>query len=691
MRIGVPTALAIAALVFIAAWQRPVHVPFGFTGVTAVAEADVERHFLALPSADRIRDEHRVFAGEPHMAGTERDHHLMARTRDEFVAFGLEDVEVTTHEVLLPWPEEVTVEMMSPIRWPASMREDPIAEDPDTQIAPERTGLPFHAYSASGKVTAPLVVVGSGSPADYEALARRGIDVRGKIVLAKYSVPYSYRGFKALTAQQRGAAAILIYSDPADDGAGKGPVYPKGPWGPESHIQRGGVVYDFMVPGDPLTPGWPSLPGARRIDRADALSLPAIISAPLSYKDARVLLAADSPVVRVVVRLDDRIRPIWTVTGMIRGSEHPEQIVIVGNHRDAWIYGGVDPSSGSAALMELARTLGELRRGGWRPKRSILFASWDAEEFTLTSSTEWGEQHADRLRRGAVAYLNVDSAASGSRFTATAVPALNRLIAEAAGDVRDPVARIPVSAVSREQRARDRGALPAGSSASLVDNRLGSGSDYTVFLNHLGIPVADFTFDGPYGVYHSLYDTHRWVATIGDPGFRYHTALVQLWGIVTLRLANADALPLDYAPYAIRILSFVDEVERNASTSIGRPATVDAFADLRRAASELQVAAASFNTARDAVLAHGDGPALERVNAAVLLVERQLTDPGGIPNRPWYRHQIYAPQYTYAPEVLPGLAEAVNARDARAAKAQAIRVSSALRRAAAVLQSRPQK
>ena len=685
MRIAVPAALAIAALVFIAAWQRPVSVPFGFNRATASAQAGVERHFLPLPSADRIRDEHRVFAGEPHMAGTERDHELMVRTRDQFAAFGLEDVDVTTHEVLLPWPEVVTVEMTSPMRWQASMREDPIPEDPDTQIAPERAGLPYHAYSASGEVTAPLVVVGTGNPADYEALARRGIDVRGKIVLAKYSVPYSYRGFKALTAQQRGAAAILIYSDPADDGAGKGAVYPRGPWGPESHIQRGGVVYDFMVPGDPLTPGWPSLPGARRIERVDAVSLPAIISAPLSYKDARVLLATDSPVVRVVVRLDDRIRPIWTVTGMIRGSEHPEQIVIVGNHRDAWVYGGVDPSSGSAALMELARTFGDLRRGGWQPRRSILFASWDAEEFTLTSSTEWGEQHADRLRREAVAYINVDSAASGSRFTATAVPALNRLITEAAGEVRDPIARIPVSAVSRESRARERGALPGGSSDSLIDNRLGSGSDYTVFLNHLGIPVADFTFDGPYGVYHSLYDTHRWVATIGDPGFRYHRALVQLWGIITLRLANADALPLDYAPYATRILSFVDEVERNASTLLGRPATAEAFGDLRRAAGELQVAATGFNAARDAALAQGDRPALERVNAAVLLVERQLTDPEGIPNRPWYRHQIYAPQYTYAPEVLPGLTEAVNARDARAANAQAIRIASALRRAAVVL------
>ena len=685
MRIAIPAALAIAALAFIAAWQRPVRVPFGFTRGTAAAQAALERRFLALPSAESIRDEHRIFAGAPHMAGTARDHELMERTRDRFASYGLEEVEVTTHEVLLPWPEEVTVEMVSPTRWRASMREEPIAEDPDTQIPPEQAGLPFHAYSASGEVTAPLVVAGSGNPSDYEALARRGVDVRGKIALVKYSVPYSYRGFKALTAQLRGAAGILIYSDPADDGAGKGAVYPRGPWGPPSHIQRGGVVYDFMVPGDPLTPGWASLPGARRIDRADAVSIPTIISAPLSYDDARVLLAAESPLVRMVVRSDDAIRPIWTVTGMIRGSEHPEQMVIVGNHRDAWIYGGVDPSSGSAALMELARTLGQLKREGWRPKRSILFASWDAEEFTLTSSTEWGEQHADRLRRDGVAYINVDSAASGSTFTATAVPALNRLIAEAARDVRDPVVRIPIAAISRERRARERGALPGGSSESLVDNRLGSGSDYTVFLNHLGIPVADMTFDGPYGVYHSLYDTHRWVATIGDPGFRYHTTLVQLWGTMVLRLASADVLPLDYEPYARRIQSFVDEVERNALPSIGAAATTDAFKGLREAAGELQAAARAFNAARDGTLSGHESPTLDKLNAALLRVERQFTDPGGIPNRPWYRHQIYAPQYTYAPEVLPGLTEAVNARDARAASVQAARISSALRRAAAVL------
>ena len=689
MRIGVPAALAIAALVLIAAWHRPVRVPFGFSRLTAATEASVERRFLALPSSDRIRDEHRVFAGQPHMAGTARDRELMEYTRDRFAAFGLEDVEVTTHEVLLPWPEEVSVEMTSPVRWRASLREDPVPEDPDTHVDPQALGLPYHAYSASGDVTAPLVVAGSGNPEDYEALAKRGVDIRGKIALVKYSVPYSYRGFKALTAERRGAAGILIYSDPADDGAGKGAVYPKGPWGPESHIQRGGIVYDFMVPGDPLTPGWPSLPGARRIGRDEAVSLPRIVSAPLSYKDAKILLAADSPVVRMVVRSDDRIRPIWTVTGMIRGSERPDQMVIVGNHRDAWIYGGVDPSSGSAALMELARTLGELRREGWRPKRSILFASWDAEEFTLTSSTEWGEQHAERLRRDAVAYINVDSAASGPMFTAAAVPALNRLIEEAAGEVRDPVTRIPISAVSRERRTRDRGALPTGSSESLVDNRLGSGSDYTVFLNHLGIPVADLTFDGPYGVYHSLYDTHRWVATIGDPGFRYHKVLVQLWGIISLRLANADVLPLDYEPYAMRILTFIDEVERQSSTSVGVAPTVPAFADLRRAGNELRLAAAGFNAERDGALARGDRAALDRFTSALVLVERQLLDPAGIPDRPWYRHQIYAPQYTYAPEVLPGVTEAVDARDAPAITAQALRVSAALRRAAAVLRERP--
>lgn len=236
-----------------------------------------------------------------------------------------------------------------------------------------------------------MVHAGNGDPSDYVALGRRGLDVRGRIVLVRNSVPYSYRGFKVLTAEQRGAAGILIYSDPGDERRGDGRAYPDGPWGPQTQIQRGAVAYDFIVPGDPLTPGWASVAGARRIAKTEAASLPRIISAPLSYKDARTILDARDPIVHMRVRLDDRIRPIWTVTGMIRGSERPEELVIIGNHRDAWIYGGVDPSSGSAALMELVRTLGALAESGWRPKRSILFASWDAEEFALTSSTEWGQ------------------------------------------------------------------------------------------------------------------------------------------------------------------------------------------------------------------------------------------------------------------------------------------------------------
>jgi len=632
------------------------------------------------------------------MAGTPRDRQLAEWTRDRFTEYGLEDVEITTHDVLLPWPEEVSVELTAPRAWTASMREAPIDGDEYTQIPPDRAGLPFHAYSASGDVVAPVVYAASGNPADYDRLAAAGIDVRGKIALVRYSVPYSYRGFKALTAQQRGLAGLLIYSDPADDGFAKGKVYPDGPWGPPTHIQRGGTVFDFMVPGDPLTPGWASLPGAKRIDRSEAVSLPKIISAPLSYADAQVVLESmggppapaewkgalpityrlgGEATIRLRVRLDDEIRPIWTVTGRIRGGEEPDREVIVGNHRDAWIYGGVDPSSGSAALMELARSLGELKAGGWRPRRSIVFASWDAEEFTLTSSTEWGEQHAARLRDGAIAYLNVDSAASGPRFAATAVPALNTLLTEVTRTVQDPELKIPVFDAKRARRPSEAGSLPTGSGENLIDNRLGSGSDYTVFLNHLGIPVADLSFDGPYGVYHSIYDNHNWVAKVGDPGFRYHVALVQLWGIVAMRLAEADVIPLDYTPYSAALQTFAGEVEKRRGEL-----KAEDFADLRSAIVEMDAAAKALEAARASALATADAKQFEALNQRLLKVERALLDPTGIPNRPWYRHQIYAPRYTYAPELLPGVAEALDAGDSARARQQLQVVAAAIRRAA---------
>jgi N-acetylated-alpha-linked acidic dipeptidase len=630
------------------------------------------------------------------MAGTPRDRELAEWTRDRWREYGLEDVEMTEHEVLLPYPEDVTVEMAAPKPWRASMKEEAIPGDEYTQAD---VGLPYHAYSASGDVTAPVVYAGSGNPADYDWLNSKGIDVRGKIALVRYSVPYSYRGFKALTAQQRGAAGILIYSDPADDGFKKGKVYPDGPWGPESHIQSGGIVFDFMVPGDPLTPGWASVPGAKRIAASESVALPKIMSAPLSWKDAQVILRAlegpEAPkawqgaglpqpyragagpaTVRLRLKMDDRVRPIWTVTGKIRGREEPESLVIAGNHRDAWMYGGVDPSSGSAALMELARTLGGLAKAGARPRRTILLASWDAEEFTLTSSTEWGEQHERELREHAVAYLNVDSAASGPNFGAAAVPALNRLIGEVAAEVRDPAARIPIVAAWRARAQKARGTLPTGGGGELVNNKLGSGSDYTVFLNFLGVPIADLSFDGPYGVYHSVYDNHYWVARIGDPGFRYHAAMVRVWGLLALRLANADVLPLDYAAYAARIREFIDAVDRRYATEL-TPA--------RAAADRLAAAASAAATEMEVVRSNGSAAG---INRRLMAAERAFLDPEGIPGRPWYRHQIYAPKFTYAPELLPAVAEAVQNGNAADVARQAKRLASALDRVAAILSNR---
>jgi N-acetylated-alpha-linked acidic dipeptidase len=675
---------------------------YGFTTPSAREQRALETRFQSSVEADRISAYHQEYAAKPHVAGSARDRELAEWTRDRWREFGLEDVEITEHEVLLPWPEDVTVEMTAPRAWRASMREDPIPGDESTQ---GDVGLPYHAYSASGEVVAPVVYAGSGNPADYDWLQSRNIAIKGKIALVRYSVPYSYRGFKALTAQQRGAAGLLIYSDPADDGFKKGKVYPDGPWGPESHIQRGGIVFDFMVPGDPLTPGWASVPGARRIPASESVALPRIMSAPLSWKDARVILSeldgpeapkgwqgaglpgsgsgayrvggGASPLVRMRLKMDDRIRPIWTVTGKIRGATDPDSLVIVGNHRDAWIYGGVDPSSGSAALMELARTLGALAKSGARPHRTILFASWDAEEFTLTSSTEWGEQHEKQLAANAVAYLNVDSAASGPNFGAAAVPALNRLIGEVCDVVRDPVARIPVTAAWRARTQKERGTLPTGGGGELVNNRLGSGSDYTVFLNFLGVPIADLSFDGPYGVYHSMYDNHHWVTRIGDPGFRYHAAMVQIWGLLALRLANADIVPLDYVAYAQRIQRFIKDVDGRYAKELASALT---------AANRLESSASAIAKAIDASLRGGSNAEWASLNRRLMTAERALLDPDGIPGRPWYRHQIYAPKFTYAPELLPGVAEAATRGEAAEVAAQAARLAAALNRAAESLE-----
>jgi N-acetylated-alpha-linked acidic dipeptidase len=696
---------------------------YGFTPRSSAAERHLEYRFLSLPSPIKIRETHAWLTAEPHVAGSPRDRTLAEWVRDRWREFGLEQVEIVVHEVLLPYPIEVVVESTlrsgnrkPPTTWRATMKEDAVAGDP---FSSRDNGIAYHAYSASGDVTAPVVYAGGGTPDDYDWLAQRGVDVKGKIVLVRYSVPYSYRGFKALTAEQRGAAGILIYSDPDDDGFRKGATYPNGPWGPESHIQRGGVVYDFRAPGDPLTPGWASVPGAPRIKAADAVSLPKIMSVPLSWRDARPILEAlTGPVappswqggipptqnsdkklrqitptlnsdfklrlqtptpnsdtrwqkityrvgpgpltVHLRVRNDDRIRPIWTVTGRITGSATPDQRVIVGNHRDAWGYGGVDPSSGTASLMELARSLGSLARQSVRPRRTIEFASWDAEEFSLTSSTEWGEQHASDLSAHAVAYLNVDSSAGGPDFKAQAVPALNRLVTQSARDVLGL----------------------AESDDAIVSNRLGSGSDYTVFVNFLGVPSADMTYTGPYGVYHSVYDNHLWVQKFGDPGFLRQTAMTRVWGVMALRLANADVLPLDYRATAARIREYVNDATEHATRTHKEP-----LRQLTNAVDRFTTAAAAAGARVDALLATDppDRRSAALLDEALMKTERAFLDPTGLPGRPWYRHLLFAPRPTYAAEVIPGVTETMEARDDKQFVAQVTHLVTALGRGTALL------
>ena len=592
----------------------------GFAPAGLAAQRDVEQRLARFPSTRRIEADHRFLTAEAHVAGSQRDRLLAEWTRDQWIAAGLDSAEIVEHDVLLPYPRSATVDMLSPRPWRATLREHP--GDP----------IAFHAYGANGDVTAPAVSAGTGTPAEFDRLAARGVDVRGKIVLVRYPIPYSYRGYTVYLAQQRGAAAVLMYADNADAG-----------------IQRGGVGFDFISPGDPTTPGWTSTPGARRLPLADATTLPRIMSVPISTADARVVLDAlrrGEVTLHVRVENDEAIRPVWTVIGRINGSTHPDQWVIAGNHRDAWVYGAVDPSSGSAVLMEMARALGTLVKSGARPTRTILLASWDAEEFAMTSSTEWGEQHVLELREKAVAYLNVDAAVSGPAFSARAVPSLAHLVASTAG-VAD----------------------------SSIDTRIGAGSDYTVFLNFVGIPIVDLRFEGPYEVYHSTFDTHEWVARV-DPGFRRHAQLTRIWAALATRLANADILPLDEVRYARRIGDFLSDVERRW----GAPLAVAANALARFDAAAVRHAAAAASA-----VATGDAAALDLINGALMDVEPSFIDPAGLDGRPWFRHQLYAPAFTYHPEILPALSEAVKARDPQRVADAERRLAEALTRAARAL------
>jgi N-acetylated-alpha-linked acidic dipeptidase len=661
----------------------------GFTPSTAAREAEIESKYKAIPSPEEERHQHHIFTAGPHVAGSPRNNELGRYIADEWRQEGLEDVVIRRYDVYSSNPKSTFLEMIAPVHYRAGLRELPIPGDPDSKnknISSAWTGM-----SASGEVTAPLVYAHSGNPEDYDLLRKQGIDVKGKVVLVRYSNPYSYRGFKALTAEREGVAALLIYSDPAEDGYKKGKVVPNGPWGPEYHIQRGAITYDFIVPGDPLTPGWASVSGAKRIPVEEARSIPKIMALPLSWHDAKPLLSnMDGPLapddwqgglpikyhlgggrvrVHVKIEMNNATQPYYVVEGRIRGTQLPNEWVVLGNHRDAWVFGGVDPSSGTAAMMELTRALAKLAKSGIRPRRTLVVCSWDGEEVGLTGSTEWGEQFASELRNKAVAYINVDEATSGPNLHGQAVASLAPMLVEATHSLKDPSGKTLYEAwkASTARERRETKSAEEVTDANLADTRIGSGSDHTVFLNFVGMPILGLQFDGPYGVYHSAYDDFFWMNHFGDPGYRYHTLMSQLWGVLALRLANADLLPFDFASYASNIRQFVNELTKGKDMSqLDLKPVLDAIDEFEAAGKRLDESAtrALASGSIDPVLANA-------INHGAMEVERNWLNPDGIPGRPWFKHILYGARFTYAHLELPGLTEAVEKQDWATAKPQA--------------------
>jgi N-acetylated-alpha-linked acidic dipeptidase len=708
-----PALLAAAFFLAIAGLQlpsqeKPGAAPpasiLGFTPQRAQHERKLEAEFQAIPSPEKARAWHRFFTAEPHPAASERNNQLADYIAGEWRKQGWEDVVLRRYIVLHSRPRSVSLEMIAPVNFKAGLREDAYDVDPATKNPGVSSS--YFGYSASGDVTAEVIYAHSGNPEDYDVLRKNGISVKGKIVLVRYSNPYSYRGFKALTAEREGAAAILIYSDPAEDGFSRGKVFPDGPWGPESHIQRGAITYDYIVPGDPTTPGWASLPGARHIPVSEARSLPKIIGLPLSWRDAKPLLEnMDGPEapkewqgalpikyrltgsvkVHLKVEMETNMQPYTVVEARLRGSDLPDEWVLLGNHRDAWAFGGVDPSSGTSSMMELTRAMGELKRRGIRPRRTLIVCSWDGEEYALTGSTEWGEQFAGDLGKKLVAYLNVDESVAGAALTAAepglsfdaeAVGSLAPMIVEASRDVRMSSGKTLYDSW-RVTHMRDKKSDALPSDGDLVETQIGSGSDHTVFLNFLGRPVIGLAFTGDYGVYHSQYDDHYWMSHLGDPSFEYHAALTRIWGLLALRLANADLLPFDFSFYGKTIGRFLDELDQR--TRLGENVNLQS---LRARIADFEKAGRALNISVTRALAHGplEDRSVSDVNQRIMRVESNWLAPQGIPGRPWFKHLLYAARYTYAHLELPGLTEAAESGDWGTAQEQVTLLEKAIQK-----------
>ena len=724
----------------VAADDKPL---YGYSPESSRSERQWEEKLRAVPSTDNLRAYMEHLSAKPHHVGSPRDKENAEWIAAKFKEFGLE-THIESYDVLFPTPNERQVELLDcgasgtncQTKFTAKLEEPSLPEDPTSNQKSEQ--LPtFNAYSRDGDVTAPLVYVNYGIPEDYEQLEKLGVSVKGAIVISRYG--HSWRGIKPKVAAEHGAIGCLIYSDPHEDGYFRGETFPGGPYRPKDGAQRGSVADDPIYPGDPLTPGVAATKNAKRLELKDVPVITKIPVLPISYGDAQPLLASlAGPVppagwrgnlpltyrvgpstlkVHLKVKFNWDLKPIYDVIGKIPGTTDGDQWVIRGNHHDAWVNGAEDPISGQVAMMEEARSFGELLKQGWKPKRTIIYCAWDAEEPGLIGSTEWVEEHGEELRLHAVAYVNSDSNARGY-LGAEGSHTLEKLLNDVARDVQDPETKL--SAWKREQLAEIEAASTAEERQE-VRNRgdlrigaLGSGSDYGAFLQHAGIASLNIGYGGEDGggIYHSIYDDFYWYTHFSDVDFVYGRALAQTGSTVVMRLANADILPFEFTNFAETVQTYVKQlkkllkekqeeiVERNREIEEGvfeavndpRHPTVAPraesvppflnFAPLDNAVAELAKSAEAYKKAYEVASAKADFGKASAATLNLLLAqnEQQLTREEGLPGRPWFKHEIYAPgQYTgYEAKTLPAVREALELKRWKQAEDEVVVVAKVL-------------
>jgi len=711
----------------------------GFFPQSTQAERDLEARFKSMPDPARMRAAMQRLSARPHHVGSPYDKENAEWILNEFKSYGW-DAHIENFDVLFPTPVERVVEMVAPTQFKASLQETALPSDPTSNQQAEQ--LPsYNAYSVDGDVTGPLVFVNYGVPADYEELEQRGISVKGAIVIAKYGG--SWRGIKPKVAAEHGAVGCLIYSDPRDDGFGGGDVFPNGPMRPAQGVQRGSVADMPTYPGDPLTPGVGATKSAKRLSVADAPTITKIPVLPISYGDAQPMLAAlggplappawrgGLPItyrlgagparVHLRVKSNWSLKTLYDVIAKLPGTTEADQWVIRGNHHDAWVNGAQDPISGLVAELEEARALGALYKQGWHPKRTIIYAAWDGEEPGLLGSTEWVESHADELKAHAVAYLNSDTNSRGY-LDIEGSHSLEKFINGVAMDVQDPE-----SGVSSWKRIQAR-RIVDGSAEARKDAReredlrigaLGSGSDYSPFLDHLGVASLNIGYGGEDdgGIYHSIYDDFYWFTHFSDSSFVYEKALAQVGGITVLRLANADLLPFGFNNLSETVQTYVKDLQslrdrraeeiadRNRAIDEGiykftsdprdptsapqrlEPAPQLNFAPLLNSLDSLKNAASRHEKAYGSAVDAGRSSVAKAANEKLIQAERALTSTEGLKNRPWYVHMLYAPGfYTgYGVKTIPGVREAIEQGQWQDADREIARAAAAVTREATLI------